>query len=286
MIGTIAFLTLLQGASSPDAPQWLTLTNGVTIRYEERGAPEAPSLVFLHGYTDSHQAFERLTAALPGHLRTIVIDLRGHGDSDRPGRYAIADFADDVVRFMEAKRLRAVTVVGHSLGSLVAREVARRGRDRVSRLVLIGSATTFDNPMVRELRTAVFALGDAIDVEFIEAFQRSTVHTPVPDAFLARVIAASARVSPTTWRKALNAQIEFNDGARLDRLRLPTLLLRGARDEIATHDDQVRLLDGIPGAYLVSYPDLGHAPHWERPELVAADLLAFLAWGQDDVERR
>jgi non-heme chloroperoxidase len=59
----------------------------------------------------------------------------------------------------------------------------------------------------------------------------------------------------------------------------PTLLLWGERDAVFSRGDQDALLTGIAGSRLVTYPETGHAPHWERPEPFARDLEAFLAGG-------
>lgn len=268
--------TLLGSAPTEPDPRWLTLPNGLTLRYEERGDTTGDPLILLHGYTDSRQSFERLASQLPYRVRTIAIDLRGHGDSDRPGSYDIREMANDVVRFIEAKRLRRVTLVGHSMGSLVAREAARKARSRVAGLVLIGSGVTFDNEVVRGLQAELNSLGDAIDREFVEGFQRSTLYAPVPAGFLDKVIEASSTVPPAIWRDVLVQILEYNDSRSLASIRVPTMLMWGSRDAIVSRTDQEALLSGIPGSYLVEYRDVGHAPHWERPAAVVADLLAFL----------
>jgi len=272
---TVAATLLGSALTGPD-PRWLTLPNGLTLRYEERGDTTGDPLILLHGYTDSRQSFERLASQLPYRVRTIAIDLRGHGDSDRPGSYDIREMANDVVRFIEAKRLRRVTLVGHSMGSLVAREAARKARSRVAGLVLIGSGVTFDNEVVRGLQAELNSLGDAIDREFVEGFQRSTLYAPVPAGFLDKVIEASSTVPPAIWRDVLVQILEYNDSRSLASIRVPTMLMWGSRDAIVSRTDQEALLSGIPGSYLVEYRDVGHAPHWERPAAVVADLLAFL----------
>lgn len=272
---TVAATLLGSALTGPD-PRWLTLPSGLTLRYEERGDTTGDPLILLHGYTDSRQSFERLASQLPYRVRTIAIDLRGHGDSDRPGSYDIREMANDVVRFIEAKRLRRVTLVGHSMGSLVAREAARKARSRVAGLVLIGSGVTFDNEVVRGLQAELNSLGDAIDREFVEGFQRSTLYAPVPAGFLDKVIEASSTVPPAIWRDVLVQILEYNDSRSLASIRVPTMLMWGSRDAIVSRTDQEALLSGIPGSYLVEYRDVGHAPHWERPAAVVADLLAFL----------
>ncbi len=286
---SIALLTLAalaappSPAATPPDLRWIALPSGVTLRYAEQGDPAGPTVVLLHGYTDSWRSWELLLPHLPTRIHVIAIDLRGHGASDRPGRYEIPHFAADVTALLQALQLRDVTLVGHSLGSLVAREAARQAAGRVGRLVLIGSAPSFRNPGTEELLEAIVAAGDSIPPEFVEGFQRSTIQRGVPEDFLATMIEGSAAVPPAVWERVLRGQLDFRDQDRLGALRVPTMLMWGERDAIFSGRDQELLLAAIPGAHLVAYEDVGHAPHWEVPRLVVADLLAFLG---DEVERR
>lgn len=269
---------------SPDRFEWITLPNGVTLRYLEQGPDTGSPLVLLHGITDSWQSWSLVLPHLPASQRVIAVDFRGHGASSRPSRgYAVADFAEDVALLLERLDLAGVTIVGHSLGSQVARDVARRAPHRVSRLVLVGSTPSTATPLVHELSRVIDGFGEEIPASFVEEFQRSTIHLPVPDAFLADVIAASHGVPARVWREAFRALVTWDDRDRLAALRLPTVLIWGENDAIFSLGDQEELLRGIPGSYLVSYPETGHAPHWERPREFAQDLLAFL---QGDLERR
>ena len=79
--------------------------------------------------------------------RVYALDLRGHGNSDRPKKgYQIRDLAADVLAFMDAKGIVRATIVGHSLGGFIAQQVALAAPRRVSQLVLVGTATTPRNP--------------------------------------------------------------------------------------------------------------------------------------------
>jgi pimeloyl-ACP methyl ester carboxylesterase len=174
-------------------------------------------------------------------------------------------------------------VIGHSLGSFVAREVARRAPRQVSRLVLVGSGAWANNEGMNQLRDLIHSFGEQIPAAFIDEFQRSTFSRPLPDEFLTAVMAASASVPPRVWRDGIDGLIAFDDRRRLRQLRLPTLLIWGEQDQVFTRTDQEALLDGIPGSRLVAYGGIGHAPHWEVPEAFVADLLAFV---EEDQERR
>lgn len=253
----------------------ITLASGSRLDVAERG--RGPAILFLHGYTDSWRSYTPVLESLPEDVRALAVSQRGHGDSDRPpSGYRIADLAADAASLLDAAGIEEATVVGHSMGSLVAQELAISRPERVSRLVLIGSATTLDNPIIRELDEAVRQLGDTIPYEFVWEFQFSTLHRPVPDDFLRMAVSESIKVPARIWRDALAGQIEFHSDGRLGALTMPALIVWGDRDQIASRAEQERLLRGIRGSRFVEYVETGHALHWEQPGRFAGDLLSFL----------
>lgn len=211
-----------------------------------------------------------------GH-RCIAVDQRGFGDSSRPATgYRVEDLAADAVAFLDALDLPAVTLVGHSMGTFVARRVAQLHPGRVRRLVLIGSAVTADNAVVREVAGLIADLPDPVPVEFAREFQAGTIHHPVPEPFFDRLVAESCKAPARVWRDVLHGLLGYEDASRLDRIVAPTLVLGGEQDALFTVPEQSALAAAIPGARLTLHPDTGHCPNWERPERVAADIATFI----------
>lgn len=257
----------------------VTLASGLQLEYAERGS--GPTVLFIHGYPDSWRAYEPVMRILPADVRAVAFSLRGFGDSGRPeSGYAMADFAADAAAFMDAVGIAKATVVGHSMGTLVAQELALSYPERVASLALIGSAASFDNPVVRELERAVDALSDPIPREFIHAFQTSTVHRPVPEAFMDTLVNESMKVRMNVWRDALAGILAFRSADRLARLTVPTLIVGGDMDEIAPIAGQEQIHRAIRGSKFLYYEHSGHSPHWEQPQRFADDLLAFLHTAQ------
>ena len=258
------------------------LATGVRLRYAERGDPGTPVVILLHGYSDSWASFSRVLPLLPTRLHAYALDQRGHGDSERPrAGYRMRDLAADVVAFMDAKGIARATVVGHSMGSFVAQQVALAAPARVERLVLVGSATSAHRIVgIGELAAAVRAFPDPegpAPLEFAREFQVSTVHRPVPAAFMDSAVAASRRLPARVWRALLDGMLATAPPAGLAAFRAPTLLLWGERDAYFPRSEQDALLRLIPGARLAVYPGTGHSPHWERPAEFARDLARFVA---------
>ena len=256
----------------------VSLEAGPTLFYREHGDEDGEPIVLLHGYTDSSFSFSLLQPLLdPNRYRTLALDQRGHGDSERPvAGYSMDELAADVERFLDARGIARATVVGHSMGSLVARRFAATRPERIDRLVLIGSSFTFLNELTVELGAVVSELTDPVPESFARQFQESTGFRPLPDGFLDRVVAESLKVPARVWREALQGVFAVHDAEDLATITAPTLVMWGDRDPYFGRDQQDRLVGAIPGARFLVYADTGHNPHWERPESVAYDLAAFL----------
>jgi non-heme chloroperoxidase len=257
----------------------VTLPSGVQVRYVERGAVDPSRVVILlHGFTDSSYSFQGLMDRLDPAIQAIAIDQRGHGDSSKPGCcYAPQDFAADVVAFMDARQIKAATIVGHSMGGVIAQLVAIRSPERVSGLVIVGSVPNFANPAVDGLLSAVKELSDPIDRKFAHEFQASTVFKPIDAGELERYVDVSMKVPARVWNDVLTQLVSVDLRADLPTIKARTLILWGDKDGVATRADQATLFREIPNATLKVYEGIGHSIHWEAPERVAADLAVFLA---------
>lgn len=255
------------------------LSTGVRLRYAEQGDASAPPVILLHGYSDSWFSWSEVMPRLAARHRVFALDQRGHGDSDRPASgYAMRDLAADVVAFMDARGIPRAAVVGHSMGSIVAREVVRLAPARVSQLVLVGSATTARNEVVLGLQKDVDALVDPVPTAFAREFQVGTAHRPVPSAFMDRAVAESLKLPAAVWRQLIAGIVDAPTAtARPDAPRIPTLVLWGDRDAIFPRSEQDALLRAYQPSTLTVYAGTGHALHWEEPERFARDVLAFLA---------
>jgi len=279
LAGTTPRATSAISANQPTNLEFanVRLKTGVTLHYGQQGDLKCQVLILLHGYTDSWFSYSRVLSLIDAKYRVYVLDQRGHGDSERPASgYELRNFAEDVVAFMDAKGVSKATVVGHSMGSFVAQHVAALAPQRVSRLVLVGSATTPRNKTVSELQQAVNALGDTVPETFITEFQISTIFHKVPDSFISQVVLESQKVPARVWREVIAGLLDENNGANLKSIKTQTLILWGDKEAIFPRSEQDALVQELENSDLKVYVDTGHAPHWERPEQFARDLQEFL----------
>lgn len=256
----------------------LVLPTGVELAYLEQGARWGKPVIFLHGYTDSHHSFDRNLPIFPRSFHVFALDQRGHGASSKPACcYTQADFAADVVSFMDAVGLSQASIVGHSMGSLIAHKVAVSYPERVDRLVLIGSTPTANgNPLVTEFAGIVDALVDPIDPEFVRSFQASTFFRPIPEGYLDTLVRESLKVPAIVWQQAMDGMLAEDHASELVNITAPTLVLYGDEDAYFTAAEQEELAHLIPNSALVIYPQTGHGIHAELPRAVVRDLRRFL----------
>jgi non-heme chloroperoxidase len=255
----------------------VVLPTGIRMRYLEQGDPAGPAVILLHGLTDSWFSFSRILPGLSPVHRIYALDLRGHGDSDRPeDGYTPRDMAEDVIGFMDVLGIERATLVGHSMGAFVAREAALAAPNRIAGLVLIGSATTLRNEVTLEVQHTLESLPDTVPEDIAMEFQASTIHRDVPQEFLARVIAESRKAPARVWRAALAGLLEPSRFTGLGDSWIPVLLLWGERDALVSRAEQNAMVSVLQVASLKVYRETGHAPHWERPQDVVRDLERFL----------
>ena len=164
--------------------------NGVRLAYEERGAG-APAFVFVHGWTCNRSAFAPQVEYFSRRRRVIILDLRGHGESEKPdGDYTIEIFADDVARLIERLELGKVIAVGHSMGGAVVLQLAAEYPNLVAGVAMLDPAP-FCIP--REALPRFHAMADEIEAghqELRQQFVAGRMFSPLSEpAFVERISA-------------------------------------------------------------------------------------------------
>ena len=120
----------------------LQLSTGITMNVALAGPEDAPPVILLHGFPESHRTWRELAPLLSGKLRLVMPDQRGFGDSDRPqevGAYATETLLADLFALADALGIDRFALVGHDWGGAIAWAAAIKGDPRVERLAIVNS---------------------------------------------------------------------------------------------------------------------------------------------------
>jgi non-heme chloroperoxidase len=249
----------------------------IQLHYVEKGDATGVPVVMLHGVTDSWRSFEHVLPHLPDDIRAIAVTQRGHGESAKPDGYAIEDLAGDVVDLLDELEIERAVVVGHSMGSWVAQQVAIDHPERLLGVVLAGSfgGRPGDDPLMVEFAGEMASLTDPITDKVARDFQDSTVASPLPPGQMDTFVAESLKVPARVWNDTFTGFLEVDQVEGLAAMTTPALQVWGELDAFIPRKIQDELLETLPDTRLEVYEGVGHAVHWERPERFAADVTAF-----------
>jgi pimeloyl-ACP methyl ester carboxylesterase len=198
--------------------------DGVQLAYEHVGSG-LPPLLLIHGAFADRSAYDRQVERFASGHEIVRVDLRGHGESDpAPGPYSVSGFADDVAFTARALGLRRCVVVGHSLGGLVAVEMAGRHRDVVGAVVTLDSPSLipgwtdrFAHPIDDEMEGADFR-------EVLERFLRDAQH-PADDLERWNRSMEAVRRMPDHVVRATWGALDWNPEPALRACDVPFLYL-------------------------------------------------------------
>jgi len=263
----------------PEQEAWASRKRIVDIGDRELAyvkiAGSEPALLLVHGFTDTSRSFSLLAPHLVGR-RLIIPDLRGHGASPEGRGCGIGDFAEDIAGLVRCLRLERPVVVGHSLGAMIALELAARQPELVGGLVLLAGTLKPDLAPDHPMVVGVQALRDPISPADPFYAWWHACQPGVPPAFLAAAASEASAMPATRWRAILDEIRGADLTAAARALRVATLVIGGGRDPIFDASHQRRLVEEIPAARFAAAAHCGHNPHWEDPALVAAAISDYL----------
>lgn len=247
-----------------------------------RWGDAGPLVVLLHGIGGGREGWASTGAALAAAgFRALAVDQPGYGLTPPIEPFDLAGMAAAVERLIAWSAEADAIVVGHSMGGMVAQELAARAPQRVRALVLAGTSPAFgpgDGAWQRDFLASRFAPLDA--GRGMAGLAADLVPTMVArSADAARVAAAQALmagVPEVTYRAALAALLPFDRRAALPAIAVPTLVITGDEDRTAAPEVARRMATRIAGAELQILPATGHLLMLEQPEAFDAALLDFL----------
>ena len=235
--------------------------NGIDIHYQQEGT--GFPLILIHGLSDSSVLWIPLMSKLARHYRTIALDLRGHGESEKPDMpYSIQLFSEDLLCFLQRLKLPNAHLLGFSLGAAVAQQFTLDHPDKTSSLILL-SPFSYNDPDVRE---NLKRLRESVERGGLPVFFDEAIRLVVTPEFISANVDAIAQMkeecvrinSPAAILRAIDACENFDLEDRISQITHHTLLISGSEDVMSPIYLAQQIHRSIKGSKWKIMEDVGH----------------------------
>jgi pimeloyl-ACP methyl ester carboxylesterase len=271
------------------APTQYAEGGGIRFAYRRFGMPGRPPLVFFQhfmGTLDDHDP--AVSDAFASDREVILFNNTGVASSTGTVPDTVEAMARDAISFIDALGLQTVDVVAHSMGGLIAQEVALARPELVRRLILVGTGPRGGEGLgalparVAELFTRKYERQEDMWLPIL--FSPTETSQAAGRAYIERIVARADRDMPVSdqsigaQRTALAAYGAAKDPsyANLKSLELPVLAVNGTDDIVIPTINSYILQQFLPSAELILYPDANHGSHFQYPELFVRHARIFL----------
>ncbi len=236
---------------------------------------KGPTVVLLHSMASSIWSWSKVLEPLAEKHTVYALDTMGQGDSDKPTREcAIEDYADSVVAFMKAKSIRKATLIGNSVGAVIAAQIAGTNPAMVDKLVLVGCPCRETAAERQQAQLNVKAQYDDKGIPLPRSMEDLKQHyTHVTAELQKQVNADRAKAGVWAWKCSI-ANNAFDIVAALKKVKAKTLAVFGEKDLLRSKEKVIPA--NIKGAKLVIIPDAGHLPQVDNPKAFLEAVLPFL----------
>ena len=247
-----------------------------------------PTVVFIHGVLSDHSVWILQTRYMANHgWNVLAVDLPGHMRSKGEAPSSVEEGAASIAALLDAAHVEKAALIGHSWGSLIALEAASRLKDRVTHLVLVGTAF----PMKVSSALLEASLNEPEKaIKMINVFSRNTLAPPpsalgpgtwVYGTFVAlnrRVLRSNPKVN--VFHRGFKACDTYANGDKaITHVTAPILFLLGAQDQMTQAKAALPLIEAAKGAdklFAVKYLPLGHHQMTETPDEALFAIREFL----------
>ena len=286
------------------------LSTGITLNVAFAGAEDAPAVILLHGFPESHRTWREVAPRLEDSFRLIMPDQRGFAGSDRPQEveaYKTDTLINDIFALADTLGLESFALVGHDWGGAISWPAALLGDPRLKKLAIVNAPhpvifqksviedadqraasqyiTTFRTP---GFETAIEAMG--YRTFFEKTFARHVDLSKMPESEKQQYIAdwsqPGALTSMLNWYRAgkmvvpppgLTVPLPDWLLKAFPKVQVPTLVVWGMKDTALLPIQLEGLDELVEDLRIARLPEAGHFAPWEAPDEVAEALRDFLA---------
>ena len=244
-----------------------------------RQAGEGEPLILLHGLGMSGELWINQTPVFSQRFHTVAVDLRGFGQSsrpDRPGDYSIDILAEDIAGLIEGLGFDNCHVLGTSMGGFIGQALALAHPNLCRSLILCHTAPRMSIPS-DVLARRVEALGNMPLEEYAEIVLEQACSPNASQELRSWIAKLIARNDKRTYTQVMTEGLrDFDVGAELGKIRIPTLVITGELDQVLPKEGGEEIAGLVSGARLVEIEGVGHLGYAEKPAEFNKAVLAFL----------
>jgi non-heme chloroperoxidase len=258
---------------------------GVPLLVMETGIRAGPTILFIHGMSQSHLAFEpQFQSALAEKYRLVALDLRGHGGSAKPWKkedYAGSEiWAKDVAAVIEALRLDDVTISAWSFGTFIAAAYVRHfGTDKLHAVNLSGGLGGLAPFVPEKSKNADIIAEGSRQRASLNLRENIAGYEAMPNSLTAGTMEPEARatafhsglMNPSYVRRAMT-DLPLANADVVAALKVPVLISAGSEDVSAPDDVATKLAGSLADGRLSLYAGVGHFPSEEATERFNREL--------------
>jgi pimeloyl-ACP methyl ester carboxylesterase len=260
---------------------------GLNLHVRECGNPDAPAILFIHGWSQHHLCWSRqFNSPLADEFRLVAMDLRGHGQSEAPldaDAYTNgALWADDVRNVIDTLQLGAPLLVGWSYGGFVISDYLRRyGDSAVAGVNFVAAAVGTGKPWFGTHIGSEFlkyvppacSEDQAVALKAVRDFLHICFVKPVPAEDRELAMGWTMLVHPKVRSNLMRRSEDFTPD--LAKMTKPALITCGDADAIILPEMAKTIHSHVPNSDLSVYPGVGHAPFLEDTDRFNTELAAF-----------
>ncbi|EHQ24906.1 alpha/beta fold hydrolase [Mucilaginibacter paludis] len=248
--------------------------NDIELYVEVKGS--GFPVILIHGVGGDHEAHLRnVIEPLSKNFKTVALDCRGHGQSDKPLEFTIDDHANDILGIMDHFGFQKVHLLGVSMGSYIAQLVAIMAPERIDKLVLTVTKSNGLSSSIQRLfkENEEEIKGLNMHETIIKLLKFMVYDTGLMKNHLEIF---ETKLSPDQFNAANKAIGAFDFRKELSKVTAKTLVISGKYDGLNPPDDGKEVASLIKNATFVEMQYSGHAPMFEEPDTYVNIVQGFL----------